>query len=240
MPLNISGTTVTSNIIKSLEYRNIVLSGLRLYYDMSIPACYNGIGTTIYDISANGNNGTLVNGPTFANNAIRLDGVNDYISLPTTGFAPSTHTIEFWIKCHQYKDSKFWIVDASDNPELRLAIDVSKVVVTWYDEGGYIATFNSAANISLDTWYNISFTTQNNDFRLYINGTLDTADTSGTYNGSTTGNAGEHTLGTYNRPGTGYGGYANVSYGVYRFYNRVLSANEILHNYNVQKTRFGL
>jgi hypothetical protein len=75
---------------------------------------------------------------------------------------------------------------------------------------------------------------------MYINGALDTADTAGTYTGGPSSNAGEHTLGTYNRPGAGFGGYANVSYGVYRFYNRVLLANEILHNYNIQKTRFGL
>ena len=51
---------------------------------------------------------------------------------------------------------------------------------------------------------------------------------------------GEHTLGTYNRPGAGYGGYANVSYGVYRLYDRVLTDTEILQNYNIQKSRFGL
>lgn len=239
MPLNINGTTVTSNIIKSLEYRNITLSGLRLYYDMSIPACYNGSGTTLYDISANGNNGTLVNGPTFTNNTIRLDGSNDYISLPTTGFAPSTHTVEFWIKRHA-NSGYFLTIDNSDNPELRLQFSAGKVELTWYDDSAYIASFNSVTNITLDIWYHICVTTQNNDFRMYINGALDTADTSGTYTGAASGNAGEHTLGTYNRPGAGYGGYANVSYGVYRFYNRVLSANEILHNYNIQKTKFGL
>jgi hypothetical protein len=239
MPLNISGTTVTSNIIKSLEYRNIVLGGLKLYYDMSIPACYNGSGTIVYDISANGNNGTLVNGPTFSNNAIRLDGSNDYISLPTTGFAPSTLTLEFWIKRH-VDGGYFLTIDNSDNPELRLQFSGGYVALTWYDDGAYLASFNSVATITLNTWYHICVTSQNNDFRMYINGTLDTADTSGTYTGGPSGNAGEHTLGTYNRPGAGYGGYANVSYGVYRFYSRVLSANEILHNYNIQKTRFEL
>jgi hypothetical protein len=239
MPLNISGSIASSNIIKSLEYRNITLGGLKLYYDMSIPACYNGTGTTIYDISANGNNGTLVNGPTFSNNAIRLDGVNDYLSLPITGFAPSTHTVEFWIKRHA-NSGYFLTIDNSDNPELRLQFSAGKVELTWYDDSAYIASFNSVTNITLDIWYHICVTTQNNDFRMYINGVLDTADTSGTYTGAASGNAGEHTLGTYNRPGAGYGGYANVSYGVYRFYNRVLSANEILHNYNIQKTRFEL
>ena len=87
MPLNISGSIANSNIIKSLEYRNITLSGLRLYYDMSIPACYNGSGTAIYDISANGNNGTLTNGPTFSSangGSIVFDGSNDYIETNTT------------------------------------------------------------------------------------------------------------------------------------------------------------
>jgi hypothetical protein len=75
---------------------------------------------------------------------------------------------------------------------------------------------------------------------VYINGNQEIITTTGTYTGGPSGNAGEHTLGTYNRPGAGYNGYANVSYGVYRFYNRVLSANEISHNFNIQKTKFGL
>ena len=240
MAFIIGGNTFNGTMADTQDYAQIVQSGLKLHLDAGTLESYPGSGTEWFDITGNNNNGILVNGPTFSTNAIRLDGSNDYITLPNLGFAPSTHTIEFWIKCHEYKGAHFWIIDASDNPELRIAINGSKVVVQWYDDGTYIATFNSSANISLDTWYNISFTTQNNDFRLYINGVLDTADTSGTYTGGTNGNAGEHTLGTYNRPGAGYNGYANVSYGVYRFYNRVLSSNEILYNYNTQKARFGL
>jgi hypothetical protein len=225
----------------AVQYANgkIVTNGLVLALDAADRNSYSGSGTSWTDLSGNGNNGTLVNGPTFSNNAIRLDGVNDYLTLPTTGFAPSTHTIEFWIKRHA-NSGYFLTIDNSDNPELRLQFSAGKVELTWYDDSAYIASFNSVTNITLDIWYHICVTTQNNDFRMYINGTLDTADTAGTYTGGTSGNAGEHTLGTYNRPGAGYGGYANVSYGVYRFYNRVLSANEILHNYNIQKTRFGL
>ena len=54
------------------------------------------------------------------------------------------------------------------------------------------------------------------------------------------GNAGEHTLGTYNRPGAGYGGYASVKIGSYRFYNRVLTAQEVTQNFNALKGRYGL
>jgi hypothetical protein len=240
MPFDIGGYIYNSSLADTQDYKNIITRGLILHLDASALESYPSSGTSWFDISGNGNNGTLTNGPTYSTNAIRLDGSNDYITLPTTGFAPPTNTTEFWIKCHEYKGAHFFVIDASDNPELRLSINGSKVVVQWYDDGTYIATFNSSANISLDVWYNISFTTQNNDFRLYINGILDTADTSGTYTGGVSSNAGEHTLGTYNRPAAGYNGYANVSYGAYRFYKRVLSPTEILHNYNIQKGRFGL
>ena len=239
MPFNIGGHIYNGTHADVEDYKNVITRGLKLHYDASTVESYPGSGTSWYDISGNGNDGTLTNGPTFSTNAIRLDGVNDYISLPTSGVAPSTLTLEFWIKRHA-DGGYFFVIDNSDNPELRLQFSGGYVALTWYDDSAYIASFSSVTTISLNTWYYVSVTSQNNDFRLYINGVLDTADTSGTYTGSPSGNAGEHTLGTYNRPGAGYGGYANVSYGVYRFYNRVLTDTEILQNYNIQKSRFGL
>ena len=239
MPFNIGGHIYNGTHADVEDYINIITRGLKLHYDASTVESYPGSGTSWYDISGNNNNGTLSNGPTFSTNAIRLDGVNDYISLPTSGVAPSTLTLEFWIKRHSNL-GYFFVIDNSDNPELRLQFSSGYVQLTWYDDSAYIASFSSVAAITLDTWYNVSVTSKNNDFRLYINGVLDTADTSGTYTGSPSGNAGEHTLGTYNRPGAGYGGYANVSYGVYRLYDRVLTDTEILQNYNIQKARFGL
>ena len=239
MPFNIGGYIYNGTHADVEDYKNVITRGLKLHYDASTVESYPGSGTSWYDISGNGNDGTLTNGPTYSTNAIRLDGSNDYISLPTTGFAPSTHTIEFWIKRHA-NGGYFLTIDNSDNPELRLQFAAGYTQLTWYDDSAYIASFSSVTAITLDTWYHICVTTQNNDFRMYINGALDTADTSGTYTGSPSNNAGEHTLGTYNRPGAGYGGYANVSYGVYRFYNRVLTDTEILQNYNIQKSRFGL
>lgn len=239
MPFNIGGHIYNGTHADVEDYKNIITRGLKLHYDASTVESYPGSGTSWYDISGNNNSGTLTNGPTFSTNAIRLDGVNDYISLPTSGVAPSTLTIEFWIKRH-VDGGYFFVIDNSDNPELRLQFSSGYVQLIWYDDSAYIASFSSVAAITLDTWYNVSVTSKNNDFRLYINGVLDTTDTSGTYTGSPSGNVGEHTLGTYNRPGAGYGGYANVSYGVYRLYDRVLTDTEILQNYNIQKSRFGL
>ena len=205
-------------------------------------------GYTVHTFTSSGTfvpyskqNATLVNGPTFSNGGIVLDGTNDYISLPVIGMAPSTLTQEMWVKLNATGNgSNLVVIDNSDNPELRFRVtSLNKVSISWYDDATYLATFTSVSSLTVGVWYHLTMTTQTNDFKLYINGVLDSTDSVGTYTGGPSGNAYEHTLGTYNRPGAGYEGYANVTYSIYRVYNRVLPAVEILNNYNIQKGRFG-
>jgi hypothetical protein len=80
----------------------IVTDGLVLYLDAANPKSYPGTGTAWNDISRGGNNGTLVNGPTFDSTnggSIVFDGVNDYginntPNLPTGNI---TATICAWV-----------------------------------------------------------------------------------------------------------------------------------------------
>lgn len=66
MRYNSSLNTVESYTGTSWKYMpDIVRSGLVLNLDAAEPASYPGTGTTWYDLSGNGNNGTLVNGPTY-------------------------------------------------------------------------------------------------------------------------------------------------------------------------------
>jgi hypothetical protein len=60
----------------------IVTDGLVLYLDAANTRSYPGTGTTWSDLSRGGNNGSLINGPTFnsANGgSIVFDGSNDYV-----------------------------------------------------------------------------------------------------------------------------------------------------------------
>ena len=75
---------------------SIVRNGLVLYLDAANPKSYPGSGTTWKDLSGNGNNGTLVNGPTFnsANGgSIVFDGTNDYV-ITTNLLNPTTNPNE--------------------------------------------------------------------------------------------------------------------------------------------------
>ena len=92
-------------------YANIQQTGLVLWLDAAQESSYPRSGTTWTDLSGEGNNGTLVNGPTFSNNnstvgirndgAIIYDGSNDYVTIPDSsdfamGITP--FAMEQWVK----------------------------------------------------------------------------------------------------------------------------------------------
>ena len=238
-----TSTTVFASELDEFTGAPVVDSSLKLWLDAGQTASYSGSGTTWTDLSGNANNGTLVNAPTFISNdgggCIQLDGTNDHITLPVTGFAPPSLTIDYWIK-RISDNGYFWIVDNTDNPELRMLFQAGKLQIYFYDDGGYFSTALSTTTFSTGSWYNITVTLTNGSQNVYINGNQEIITTTGVYTGGPSGNAGEHTLGTYNRPGVGYGGYANVRIGSYRFYNRALTAAEVIQNYNALQSRYGL
>lgn len=58
------------------------MGSLLLWLDAEQPGSYPETGTTWTDLSGNGNNGTLTNGPTYSSGSIVFDGVNDFITTP--------------------------------------------------------------------------------------------------------------------------------------------------------------
>ena len=79
----------------------IVTDGLVFCVDAANKRSYPGVGTTWTDLTANKNNGTLTNGPTFdsANGgSIVFDGTNDYVDLGSSLSisTSSPFSVEFW------------------------------------------------------------------------------------------------------------------------------------------------
>lgn len=62
----------------------------------------DGTGTAATDSSGNGNTGNLVNGPKWTvgklKSALRFDGVDDYVSAPSSSLSSTSFTIEAWAK----------------------------------------------------------------------------------------------------------------------------------------------
>jgi len=90
-------------IVVNKNYNNIVTSGLVLNLDASFVASYPVSGTSWYDISGSGNNGTLQNGPTFNSlGYLTNDGSNDNILVTANSSIKfnqnSNFTMEILIK----------------------------------------------------------------------------------------------------------------------------------------------
>jgi hypothetical protein len=238
---SLSGTLGALGTRKGPADGPIVTSSLRLSLEAFNPSSYPGSGTTWTDLSGNGFNASLVNGPSFSTDgtgSIVLDGSNDYISLSTNGFGSASFSVEWWIKkTPGDTDGYIHVTDNYDNPESRFYMNTSTIDAAIYDGGAYRWN-GSVANITANTWYHAVATLTNGSQKFYLNG-VNTASNSGFYDGSG-GNVYEHTIGTYNRPGAGYGGYWAGKIAAYRYYTKALTEQEVLQNFNARKWRFGL
>jgi hypothetical protein len=85
-----SGDTFRRNVLE-----DVVQDGLVLYLDAGNDISYPGSGTNWFDLSNNGNNGTLLNGVGYSasnGGSLTFDGVDDYIQFSTV----SVQTVCFW------------------------------------------------------------------------------------------------------------------------------------------------
>jgi energy-coupling factor transporter ATP-binding protein EcfA2 len=72
----------SDKMVFNIDYPQTITNGLILYLDAKFIPSYPRNGTTWYDISSGGTNGTLVNGPTYnSNGAIVFDGTDDIVNI---------------------------------------------------------------------------------------------------------------------------------------------------------------
>jgi hypothetical protein len=99
MPITISGATILGGVAFN-DSASIVTSGLVLNLDAGNPASYPGSGTTWFDLSGNGNNGTLVNSPSYTTisgaQTFAFNGTNNRVSFTYQIPVQSTSSALTW------------------------------------------------------------------------------------------------------------------------------------------------
>ena len=201
--------------------------------DAADQTSYPTTGTTWNDLVGS-NNGTLTNGPTFNSNGassnIVFDGTDDYVisNISKSSF-PNLITLSICFKLLSFIDVKgllqFANVLSDGTPWILIRTNGSNTM-SWYLNGGYQIN----QTILTNTVYFLDLTYDGTTWRAYKNGVLD---------GNWTGPFGSYN-GNYFWVGNGYNGYINMQVYNTKLYNRNLSSQEILQNYNAQKGRFGL
>jgi hypothetical protein len=250
-PSQVSGYIRYNSTLKTIEYNDgnvwryipdIVRGGLILHLDIGEPSSYPGSGTTWFDLSGLGTNGTLVNGVGYNGSnggSLVFDGVDDFVNS-NSQLDPSAHGL--------FADStSFWSVSAwflPDTTNTSSGAIVGKsggtggsaTFVVWEDgtilrtrlRGGTILDITTSLTSS---WNEVVITWNGTTARAYLNGSFISNIAIGTAakqtNNFCIGAALDGTNSFYK------GNVSNV-----KVYNRPLNSQEVYYNFNAIKGRY--
>jgi hypothetical protein len=243
MPLNISGSIINSEIVKRYPTTKISKAGLTLHLDVFTPESYPGSGTAWYDLTINGYNSTLINSPTFSTAEYSGGSIkfvrasSQYTSIyqvPDSFWTGSSWTVSAWVYFTSVNNGPDNAIVGHGSGTFNNGLHLGERSGKAYF-GLYANDITGAISLSAATWYNLVFTYNNSSYlkQIYVNSVFDTSGGTVAYGGTGTNTE----LGRYPWA-TSY--LLNGNIAIMSFYNKVLSANEVLQNYNVQKGRFGL
>jgi hypothetical protein len=219
----------------------IVRDGLVLYLDAANIKSYPGSGTTWFDLSGNGYNGVIANGPVFQNTflgAINCDPVNDLVYINNTFNFIDYITIDLVYRRDSAdgvsdriiynKESSWELRDLDGN--LSWALMATNVSWFWLDTG---------YDVAIGETLNVILTYDGNFVKTFVNGNL-----INTYTYPAGGTLAKPI--SYPKLNSRGGDLSSWSNGGdhtffnFKVYNRALSDVEIKQNFNALRGRYGI
>ena len=230
---------------------SIVSDGLVFFLDPANRRSYSGSGVTAYGLVA-GIGATLINGVGFtsANNGVFvLDGTNDYVSVPngfTSYFKSNDYwSVDLWVKLLNQTAGEPVLVSAGPNIgyfDLFLEVGDNQIYFAACrgSDSGYIQNQNVSNTLGYNLaarYFNIVFTkTGSTTGSVSVNSINMPMSNSGGGLSSMPNINEDLRIGTFRQ--SGFELHGNI--GQVKIYNRALTQQEILQNYNATKTRYGL
>jgi hypothetical protein len=245
-----------------MSYANgprIVTDGLVCCLDAANRKSYPGSGTTLYDLSGNGTNATLANGASFNSSEKGYitfnSSTSDYFSTSPgevfyeygteitacawfkrngtisggAGGGQSTQNVDNW---STDPATNVWLFHGNTSNTIAFYVNAN-------NNGSYYYRSRNSSVLDNNTWYFICGTCSSSLIKLYTNGVQDGGSATGVNSGIIVNNS--NSVVQYGKdPRYSTNRYFNGSVGQTLLYNRELSADEILQNFNATKGRFGL
>jgi hypothetical protein len=208
------------------DIRNgIVTNGLVLNLDAGQTASYPGTGTTWTDLSGNGNNGTLVNGPTYSSangGSIALSGSPQHATATLSASLGTQYSFFIFFKKNNNNEANPISVGG-----VELIIDEASGNSKVYDGADKSFRFRTV----IGQWYSIAVVKNSTNGLVYINSSLVLNFTGSSTNASTAVVIGKHPTASV---------YINGNIAQASIYNRALTAAEVQQNFNCLRMRYGI
>jgi hypothetical protein len=242
MPVKVGTSGEEGSIIGGY---NCIRDYLYRYFDARDRQSATGDDTTWNDISGNNTNFTFYQGDGAADHVNYywdLDGSNDYMQMATLPFDEDTDfSIELWaffrtdsltgkgtVIMQGNTNHSFGFDRGETSGTVRFGIRFSSGTV-------YGVTSNS---LSTDTWYHLAGTIEADDtVTLYVNGV---SQGTSSITASTFSETGNVRIGPTRVLGGSGTTYWDGAISVLRIYNKTLSHDEVLYNFNADRGGFGI
>lgn len=224
----------------------VITNGLVLALDAGDRNSYNSGSTTWFDLTGV-NNGTLTNGPTFntgSGGSIVFDGVDDYVNMGNVlPLGTSNFTCNFWFRTPTgidgYLISKKNAGYTTNTAGFGIFKDTSggRLRITLSDGASVATPFLGTTDVGTNTWLNCCVVINRTSGLCtnYLNSVADTPQNIAGVTGNINNSANLIIASGFDSWAQFDGQIATT-----QIYNRALSADEVLQNYNATKGRFGL
>jgi len=225
---------VLENYASSAWQTPIVTSGLIMYLDPGNKDSYSSFGTNVRDLTGSGNNGFLVNSPSYSasyGGVLEFNGSTNYMYVPTINLSSGASTI---MGAARYTGTGTTgrIINGEYNNWL--LGNWGSSTQNYYAEG-WVSAVGAGGNDSTWRIYAGTGNTATDSWAMYVNGALNAGPNA---NGSQGPNG--LAFGVYGAGGAFNSEWSASQVGFVLAYNRVLSAAEIQQNYNAFRARYSL
>jgi hypothetical protein len=232
--------TVSTDRLEGDSTPQIVQDGLQLYLSAGDPGSYPGSGTTWQDLSANSYSTTLVNGVGYSSSAggtLTFDGANDYVDVGQS-LAYQSFSVGAWFRSTSGGIKMILSKEvAAGNPwNYRIWLNGGTIVADMSQVTTQSSLLSPLGTYNNGGWHNVMFTRDDSTWYLYVNG-QQVNTKADTYTGSVT-NSQNVWIGRSAYLGGSYAYSGDIS--EVMIYGRVLSASEVLQNFEATRTRFGV
>jgi hypothetical protein len=217
----------------------LVTSGLATHLNATNSSSYSGSGTTWTDLSGNGRNATLVNGPSYNTAApaagITFDGTNDYVALASSSINSNADlTLTFVHRRLSSTPSFQTLLGGLVAGRLQIRIDHAIGITINKSQTFAMGTFSGfIPSLNVDYVLTVTLKKSTNTWSLYANDSFVSSFVSSQTFETTSIGLGINTSTTDPERFSGK---------MYQFltYNRELSAAEISQNFNALRGTYGL